>query len=103
MKILVTSMASDREKSVLQSQILPAETEHIRHTLIEVEELEEKEGYSQELVYDEEQKNFKLEYKEIPKTSDQEQEERLKVLEKALAEALKDKKEDIISEELGDL
>lgn len=100
MKILITSMLSGDGKSVVQSRKLPAETEHIRHELIEIAELEEREGYSQELVYDKEQKKFKFEYKEIPKTSDQEQEERLKVLEKALTEALKDKKEYIISEEL---
>lgn len=100
MKVLVTSMNKGIGKSIVQSQILPAETEHIRHALIEVNELEEKEGYSQELVYDEAQKNFKFEYKEIPKSSVQEQEERIRVLEKALAETLKSQKEDIIGDEL---
>lgn len=103
MKILITSMTSEKGKIVVRSQILPKETENILHEVIEVAEIEEKEGCFKELVYDNKTKKYKFEYREIPKTSDQEQEERIKVLEKALAEALKDKKEDIISEELGDL
>lgn len=103
MKILVTTMKLQEDKSIVSSQLLQEETDNIKHELIYLEPLPDKEGFQQIVVYDKASGSYKFEYEELPKTQDNLQEERIALLEKALSEALKDKKENLIVDELGEL
>ena len=103
MKILVTTMRNDDDKKIVSTQFLSEETENIKHELIELEPLPEKEGYTQVVRYDKEKRQYELEYEEIPKTPEELIEERLRVVEKAAAEALQEKKDKIIEDELSEL
>lgn len=66
MKYVVTTMDTGDTKQVINQQMLPAETDSIKHELIELEPLEKKAGFTQEIVFD--GKTYKLEYKAIPKS-----------------------------------
>lgn len=103
MKILATTLKNKDDKKVISFQFLSNETENIQHELIELEPLPEKEGYTQVVQYDAKKKQFKLEYEEIPKTQEQILEERLRVVEKAAAESLQEKKDKLIEDELSEL
>lgn len=103
MKILITTMRNDDDKKIVSTQFLSEETENIKHELIELEPLPEKEGYTQVVRYDKEKRQYELEYEEIPKTPEELIEERLRVVEKAAAEALQEKKDKIIEDELSEL
>ena len=72
MKILITTMQSGEDaKEIISTHFLSDETENIKHELIELDKMPEKEGYTQELVYDKESKGYKLHYVEIPKTEEE--------------------------------
>lgn len=93
MKILVTAMRNNDDKKIVSTQFL-SETENIKHELIELEPLPEKEGYTQEVIYDKESKSYKLHYVEIPKTETEKLREELKKTNKALQEFLLSQEED---------
>lgn len=93
MKILVTAMRNNDDKKIVSTQFL-SETENIKHELIELEPLPEKEGYTQEVIYDKEFKSYKLHYVEIPKTETEKLREELKKTNKALQEFLLSQEED---------
>lgn len=103
MKILVTTMKNNDDKKIVSTQVLSQETENIKHELIELEPLPEKEGYTQVVRYDKEKRQYKLEYEEIPKTPEELLEERLRIVEKATAESLQGKKDKLIEDELSEL
>lgn len=103
MKILVTTMKNNDDKKVVSTQFLSVETENIHHELIELEPLPKKDGYTQVVRYDKEKRQYELEYEEIPKTPEELLEERLRIVEKAAAEALQEKKDKIIEDELSEL
>lgn len=88
MKILVTTMKNNDDKKVISTQFLPNETENIKYELIELEPLPEKEGYTQEVIYDKKSKSYKLHYVEIPKSELEIVREELKKTNKALQEFL---------------
>lgn len=102
MKILVTAMRNNDDKKIVSTQFL-SETENIKHELIELEPLPKKDGYTQVVRYDKEKRQYELEYEEIPKTPEELLEERLRIVEKAAAEALQEKKDKIIEDELSEL
>ena len=87
MKILVTAMRNNDDKKIVSTQIL-SETENIKHELIELEPLPEKEGYTQEVIYDKKSKSYKLHYVEIPKSELEIVKEELKKTNQALQEFL---------------
>ena len=93
MKILVTAMRNNDDKKIVSTQFL-SETENIKHELIELEPLPEKEGYTQEVIYDKESKSYKLHYVEVPKTETEKLREELKKTNKALQEFLLSQEED---------
>ncbi|MGP1448145.1 MAG: hypothetical protein ACTTKQ_00445 [Filifactor alocis] len=93
MKILITTMRNDYDKKIVSTQFL-SETENIKHELIELEPLPEKEGYTQEVIYDKKSKSYKLHYVEIPKTETEKLREELKKTNKALQEFLLSQEED---------
>lgn len=68
MKILITALKTGDGKKVMEYTKLEAETENIKHELIELEPLEEKAGFTQEVVYDNKTNSYKFEYKAIPKS-----------------------------------
>lgn len=103
MKILITTMRNDDDKKIISTQFLSEETENIKHELIELERLPEKDRYTQVVQYDKEKRQYKLEYEEIPKTSEELLEERLRIVEKATAESLQEKKDKLIEDELSEL
>lgn len=103
MKILVTTLSVEDNKKIVATQWQTEETGNIKHELIELEKLPEKEGYIQIVIYDEKKKQFKLEYEALPKTQEQILDERLNTVEKAIAETLHDKKDKIIEDELSEL
>lgn len=86
MKVLVTSMKNESETIVANYQILSAETENIKHELVEVEDLPEKKGYSKELVYDKDLKKYKFEYQELPLTEEEKMNEEIIKLKQALVD-----------------
>lgn len=102
MKILVTAMRNNDDKKIVSTQFL-SETKNIKHELIELESLPEKEGYTQVVQYDKAKQQYKLEYEEIPKTPEELLEERLRIVEKATAESLQGKKDKLIEDELSEL
>lgn len=87
MKILVTAMRNNDDKKIVSTQFL-SETENIKHELIELEPLPEKEGYTQEVIYDKKSKSYKLHYVEIPKSELEIVKEELKKTNQALQEFL---------------
>lgn len=93
MKILVTAMKNNDDKKVISTQFM-VETENIKHELIELEPLPEKEGYTQEVIYHKESKSYKLHYVEIPKSETEKLREELKKTNKALQEFLLSQEED---------
>lgn len=103
MKILVTTMKNNDDKKIVSTQFLSQETDSVKHELIELEVLPNKEGYTQEIIYDKEKQQYKLEYEEIPKTPEELLEERLRIVEKATAESLQGKKDKLIEDELSEL
>lgn len=103
MKILITTMRNDDDKKIVSTQFLSDETDNIKHELIELEALPEKEGYTQVVQYDKAKQQYKLEYEEIPKTPEELLEERLRIVEKATAESLQGKKDKLIEDELSEL
>lgn len=103
MKILITTMKNETDKKIISTKFLSDETENIKHELIELEPLPEKEGYTQVVQYDKAKQQYKLEYEEIPKTPEELLEERLRVVEKAAAESLQEKKDKLIEDELSEL
>lgn len=71
MKILVTTMKNNDDKKIVSTQFLSQETDSVKHELIELEVLPNKEGYTQEIIYDKEKQQYKMQYKEIPKSEEE--------------------------------
>lgn len=88
MKILITTMRNDDDKKIISTQYLSQETDSIKHELIELEVLPDKEGYTQEVIYDKAKQQYKMQYKEIPKSELEIVREELKKTNKALQEFL---------------
>ncbi len=88
MKILITTMQNNDGKKIVSTQFLSEETENIKHELIELEPLPEKEGYTQEVIYDKKSESYKLHYVEIPKSELEIVREELKKTNQALQEFL---------------
>ena len=88
MKILVTAMRNNDDKKIVSTQFLSEETENIKHELVELALLPEKEGYTQEVIYDKKSKSYKLHYVEIPKSELEIVREELKKTNQALQEFL---------------
>lgn len=86
MKVLVTSTNNGEEKTVTYAQMLSAETDNIKHELVEVEDLPEKKGYSKELMYDKDLKKYKFEYRELPLTEEEKMNEEIIKLKQALVD-----------------
>lgn len=86
MKLLITTMKNNDDKKIVSTQFLSEETENIKHELIELAPLPEKEGYTQELVYDKESKSYKLYYVEIPKSETEKLREELEMAKGSIVE-----------------
>lgn len=82
MKILITTQYNPEDKTtkLLQYQNLPQETENIKHFIVEIEELQPKQGFMITMDWDNEQKTLVQKYVEIPKTKEEELEDKLKAI-----------------------
>lgn len=92
MKILITTQYNPEDKTtkLLQYQNLPQETENIKHSIVEIEELQPKQGFMITMDWDNEQKTLVQKYVEIPKTKEEELEDKLIRLERVLAGNISD-------------
>lgn len=86
MKVLITAMKTEEGKKVTFFQTLHEETENIKHELVEVEGVEDKEGFTKEVVFNAQTKKYEFAYVEVPKTRLQEVEEELEKTNQALQE-----------------
>lgn len=91
MKILITTQYNPEDKTtkLLQFQSLSQETENIKHSIIEIEELKPKQGYTIVTEWDNEKKTVVQKYIEIPKTKEQELEEKLKAIQEQVEQSNK--------------
>ena len=82
MKILLTTQYNPENKSttLLQFHALSQETENIKHSIVEIEELQPKQGYTITIDWDDEKKTVIQKYVEIPKTKEEELEDKLKAI-----------------------
>lgn len=88
MKVLITEMQSEGKKVLVGYQVLSNETENIKHSLIEVEAVTEKEGYKSVIYFDEEANTYKFVLEELEKTQEEVLEEEVTKLKKALANVM---------------
>lgn len=82
MKILITTQYNEDTKTnqLLYHQLLPQETENIKHSIAEIEELKPKQGFMITMDWDNEKKTLVQKYVEIPKTKEEELEDKLKAI-----------------------
>jgi len=92
MKILITTQYNEDTKTnqLLYHQLLPQETENIKHSIAEIEELKPKQGFMITMDWDNEKKTLVQKYVEIPKTKEEELEDKLIRLERVLAGNISD-------------
>ena len=92
MKVLITTQYNPEDKTtkLLQYQNLLQETENIKHSIVEIEELQPKQGFMITMDWDNEKKTVIQKYVEIPKTKEEELEDKLIRLERVLAGNISD-------------
>ena len=92
MKILITTQYNPEDKTtkLFQHQNLSQETENIKHSIVEIEELQPKQGYSIVTEWDNEKKTVVQKYVEVPKTKEEILEDKVIRLERVLTGNISD-------------
>ena len=87
MKLLITlqNNPETNSKTLIYQQTLSPETENIKHSIVEVEDLPEKQSFTIVREWDNEKQTITQKYTEIPKTKEQELEDKIIRLERVLA------------------
>lgn len=86
MKLLITlqNNPATNSKTLVYQQNLSSETENIKHSIVEVEDLPEKQGFTIVREWDNEKQIVTQKYTEIPRTKEQELEDKVIRLERVL-------------------
>lgn len=91
MKLLITlqNNPETNSKTLIYQQVLSPETENIKHSIVDIEDLTEKQGFTIVREWDNEKQIVTQKYTEIPKTKEQELEDKLKAIQEQVEQSNK--------------